>query len=105
MSDSGLSRRCTYAIDYDGTWTSDVEAFKAFASLLRRRGHTVIIVTSRASGGTEVERECKAHVDEIIFAGRSWKRAAAERAGYKPDVWIDDMPEMIGRPPQIVSGS
>jgi hypothetical protein len=92
----------TYAIDYDGTWTSDPEAFRAFASLLRRRGHTVIIVTSRATGEAEVERECRPYVDGIVLAGRAWKRHAAENAGYKVNVWIDDMPEMIGRAPEIV---
>jgi glycine/D-amino acid oxidase-like deaminating enzyme len=94
---SDLRRPTTYAVDYDGTWTTDPEAFVAFASLLRRRGHTVIIVTSRASSEYEVEKACRPHVDAIVYAGRAWKRSAARNAGYEVNVWIDDMPEMVGR--------
>ena len=31
----------------------------------------------------------------IVFAADGWKRSAAEAAGYKVDVWIDDHPEYI----------
>jgi glycine/D-amino acid oxidase-like deaminating enzyme len=99
---SELLRPTTYAIDYDGTWTTDPEAFQAFAALLRRRGHTVIIVTSRVTGWSEVNDACGRHVDDIVMAGRAWKREAAKSAGYKVDVWIDDRPEIIGRAPSIL---
>jgi hypothetical protein len=99
---SELHRPTTYAIDYDGTWTTDPEAFQAFASLLRRRGHTVIIVTARATGAAELEDACRPYVDDIVLAGREWKREAAKRSGYTVNVWIDDMPEAIGRTPTIL---
>ena len=56
MSADELRRPTTYAIDYDGTWTTDAEAFRAIASMLRKRGHKVIIVTSMSSGGHEIGR-------------------------------------------------
>ena len=31
----------------------------------------------------------------IIFAGKLWKRKAAELAGYNVDIWIDDLPEYV----------
>jgi hypothetical protein len=38
----------------------------------------------------------------VVFAGRDWKRDAAERRGYKVNVWIDDVPEMVAK--QILIG-
>jgi hypothetical protein len=93
-SDAQPSR--TFAIDYDGTWSADPTAFAAFAALLRRRGHRVIIVTARVGGRGEVERECRPHVDAIVFSGANYKREAAAASGETVHVWIDDRPEMIG---------
>ena len=90
----------TYAIDYDGTWTSDPIAFRAFATLLRRRGHKVVIVTARVSGQGEVREACMEYVDDIVWSTGMPKREAAERAGFTVKVWIDDMPEMIVRGPR-----
>lgn len=86
----------TFAIDYDGTWTADPEAFRAFASLLRRRGHRVLLVTARVSGHGEVERECSTYVDRVLFSGAAYKRECCEANGEAVHVWIDDMPGMIG---------
>ena len=86
----------TFAIDYDATWTVDPEAFRAFAALLRRRGHRVLLVTARVSGHAEVELETGAHVDRVIFSGAELKRVTCERLGEKVGVWIDDNPEMVG---------
>jgi len=92
----------TFAIDYDGTWTTDPEAFRSFAALLRRRGHRVLIVTARVSGHGEVERECGQHVDRILFAGAGLKRDNCEANGENVNVWIDDMPSMIGPPVPLI---
>ena len=86
----------TYSIDYDGTWTSDPEAFRAFSALLRRRGHRVLVITARVSGHGEVERECGPFVDRVLFSGANYKREHARAHGEIVHVWIDDMPEMIG---------
>jgi hypothetical protein len=85
----------TFAIDYDGTWTADPGAFVAIASLLSLRGHRVIVVTSRIEGAADLARDCKPHVDRILFSSATYKRDYCTAAGEKVDVWIDDMPEMI----------
>jgi hypothetical protein len=94
----------TFAIDYDGTWTADPEAFAAFANLLRKRGHRVIIVTARVSGVGEVYFHCEKHVDRILASGASYKRDYATEHGETVNVWVDDMPEMIG-PDVTIFGS
>ena len=97
MSESNL-KKLTFAIDYDGTWSADPEAFIAFSSILRQRGHRVIIVTARVAGRGigEVWKYCEAHVDRILSSGADYKRDYAESQGEKVDIWIDDMPGMIG---------
>lgn len=95
----------TIAIDYDGTWTADPEAFAAIANLLRRRGHRVIIVTARVSGHGEVQRECSPHVDRILTSGAAYKRDHAEAHGERVSIWIDDMPGMIGPDIPLIGGA
>lgn len=87
------------AIDYDGTFSRDPVLFRALVALGRRMGHAFVLVTGRSNEGqwgAEVRREV-GDLMPIVFAANGWKRAAAERAGHKVDVWIDDMPEGIGR--------
>jgi hypothetical protein len=92
----------TFAIDYDGTWTADPEAFAAFANLLRKRGHRVIIVTARAWNDEEASRECGHHVDFVYTTRGAPKRAYCKQHGETVDIWIDDMPEMIGPPVMLI---
>lgn len=83
------------SIDYDETWTQDPDLWRTFAYLLKRRGHTIILVTNRRVNPTcaaEISRAVGGNVGEIIFAGPRPKREAAAKRGYHPDVWIDDLP-------------
>ena len=89
----------TIAIDYDGTWTADPEAFTAIATMLRRRGHRVLLVTARVTGHAEVEREAGPHVDRVLFSGAAFKRDHCASAGEAVDIWVDDNPEMVGIAP------
>ena len=85
------------AFDYDKTWTRDPEAWRLIAEVLRVRGHTCVLVTSRVDAGqvgAEVRRAIGS-IMPIVFAAHGWKREAAEHAGFEVDVWIDDMPESI----------
>ena len=100
------------SIDFDQTFTADPELFAAFAGLARQRGHTVIMVTGRADRvmhsdpsrhwGDEVREAIRRAaagphlLDALIFAADRPKRLAAEQAGYKVDVWVDDDPEHVG---------
>ena len=80
------------ALDYDDCYTRDPQLWEAFVSLAYARGHRVICVTAR-----DLNNQIPSFPGgEIVYAGRQPKRAAAEAAGYKVDIWIDDMPEMVG---------
>lgn len=86
-----------FAIDFDGTFARDPGLFDRFVDLLKERGHRAVLVTGRSDEGqwgAEVRRAV-GDLMPIVFAADGWKRAAAEQAGYKVDVWIDDHPEYI----------
>ncbi len=86
-----------FAIDYDGTLSRDPDGFRLLVELLRGRGHTCVLVTGRSDEGqwgNEVRRAVGGLMP-IVFSSGGWKATAAERAGHRVDVWIDDMPEGI----------
>lgn len=87
------------SIDYDDTWTLDPKGWQQIVTILRKRGHTVILITNRPNLPRytyEVKREVARYVDDIIFAGITTpKRAAAASRGYGIDVWIDDYPSAV----------
>lgn len=88
-----------FAIDFDGTFARDMDLFGEWLVIGRRMGHTFVLVTGRsdvAPWGDEVRRAVAGRMP-IVFAADGWKRAAAEAAGYKVDVWIEDHPEYIDR--------
>lgn len=98
-----------FGIDYDDTWTRDPELFFQLLDLLQKRGHSAVIVTARNKpsfgsnggwNGEPIEIAVKGKLP-VVYAGNSTKREAANRAGYKVDVWIDDSPFYIdGDKPQ-----
>lgn len=81
------------ALDYDDTFTEDVDFWCQVVALGRLRGHNFVCVTARSSP-PDVPRE--PHIPmPIVCAGNEYKKAAAERAGFRVDVWIDDLPQLI----------
>ncbi len=83
------------SIDYDETWTLDPPFWQRFCRQAVRSGHMVILVTNRpgtAFDCKELRKNVSGWVSEIVFAGTSPKRAAAAARGFRPDVWIDDLP-------------
>lgn len=80
------------ALDYDKTFTADPLFWEQVVRLGEARGHSFVCVTGRKEPLASHERPVPM---PIVLAGSKWKRFAAEKAGYKVDVWIDDMPEMI----------
>jgi hypothetical protein len=65
----------------------------------------VIIVTARVAGLGEVYFHCEKHVDRILASGASYKREYATEHGERVNVWIDDMPEMIGPDVQLIGAA
>lgn len=90
-----------FGIDYDGTLAADPVLFGWLICSIRMRGHEVLLVTGRSDEGKWGD-EVRAALSDIginvpiVFAANGWKRLAAEAAGYKVDIWVDDHPEWIG---------
>ena len=90
----------TIAIDYDNTWTRDPAFWQVVIELGRKMGHEFVMVTGRSDDvpwSTEVLESVRHIGLPVVFAGMMYKREAAEKKGWKPDVWIDDCPEYIGK--------
>lgn len=85
------------AIDYDGTYSRDPQTFDTIIALLKSAGHTVICATYRSADNIQPVIDSIGKLCPVILAGNGWKREAAEKAGYKVDVFVDDMPSSIER--------
>lgn len=86
----------TIAFDIDGTWSLDPQLFDDVANMFRDEKWTVIIVTGREHPPEKLDR-LGIHGWPIVVSGPLLKEEAALKAGYKVDVWVDDMPGMIQR--------
>lgn len=96
-------RKTVIALDFDRTFTSDVEFWRMFITLAVQRGHTVVCVTGRTDcprNHTEVAAIFGQPYFQLlsgcVFCSHSPKRAIVEARGYAIDIWVDDMPEGIG---------
>ena len=84
------------ALDYDGTYTADIELWDRFIAHSRANGHRVFVVTMRfPHEGDDISRRLVAKVDRIIYTSRGAKRRHLERLGHAVHVWIDNHPEHI----------
>lgn len=93
------SKRLTFALDYDLTFTADpicmTNAIRCFQSF----GHEVIIVTLRGpedvgEGDYFDSLKEKYNVDTIFCDGRA-KQEVVHEMGIGIDIWIDDNPRGI----------
>tara|TARA_B100002049_G_scaffold180623_1_gene137561 strand:- start:23480 stop:23803 length:324 start_codon:yes stop_codon:yes gene_type:complete len=85
------------ALDWDDTISNDVEGFREFVSLFRRRGHEFIIVTIRppSQPNEDVLAFSMKEGIPVIFTNGKQKAAVCKDAGYQVDVWVDDCPVLI----------
>jgi hypothetical protein len=92
------------ALDFDKTFLLDPSLWAAFLRVASANGHRAIMVTCRSprDDNRELIREALMthlaadYIEKVICTGHHPKRAAAEASGFKVDVWIDDVPEVIG---------
>lgn len=82
------------ALDYDKTFTLDTSFWRRFCCDAEAAGHKVICVTGRREPPSSIEPRLPDSV-QVICAGQMFKRHAAAKEGFAPDVWIDDMPGTI----------
>jgi hypothetical protein len=87
----------TIAFDIDGTWDRDPTFWTWVYNLMPKFDHTAIFVTGREQPPEKLRRLRIPENAIVIVSGPLLKEEAAARAGYKVDVWIDDMPGMIQR--------
>lgn len=92
-----VTKKTTFAFDFDNTISRDPEIFLKVMGFLRNRGHDVIVVSGRR---TDV------HPDDLDFlldagykvvytrhiAKRKWMEEVEK---IKVDVWVDDCPESV----------
>lgn len=86
------------ALDYDDTFTLDIEFWTSFINRSLGKGHDVRIVTARNPIADKIPDE---HVEcPIIYCDGIAKRFychwfAENGNGWNPDIWIDDKPSSI----------
>lgn len=87
----------TIAIDLDNTWTAAPRMWLSIRVRMQYEGYTVIMVTARRDSVSDEERRRFFLPPDmpIIYTAGDFKKPCAEAAGYKVDIWIDDMPGMI----------
>lgn len=87
----------TIAIDYDDTFTADPPMWRRVIAIWQECGHRVICVSARRNT-LDHRRELEAGLPEgvpILLSYDTPKRQYAKQHGYRPDIWVDDMPEAI----------
>lgn len=96
-------RHLLIAIDFDRTFTADVEFWRFFIHAAARRGHNVLCVTGRSPTPTGRAELLAVFGDntlkllkDLIFCDHSPKRKKTRELGYTVDIWIDDLPEGVG---------
>lgn len=83
-------------IDYDNTYTADVEMWKNVIPLMKLWGHNLYLVTSRDMD-TPVEM-AQDFVDwgiPIIYCAYRAKKEVCQEQGIDINIWIDDDPHYI----------
>lgn len=88
----------TIAIDFDDTFTADVEFWTEWIYLARKYQHTVICVSARRDvieHRQELRDSLPAGIPVLLSYDQP-KHDYAKAQGYDVDIWIDDCPEAVG---------
>lgn len=95
-------RPTTIALDFDRTFTSDIDLWRFLIGAFTQRGHKVYLVTGRHDTPENRQLVYATLGDERLslagcaFCNHQPKRAVMEAAGVLVDIWIDDLPELVG---------
>jgi len=87
----------TIGIDFDQTFSADIDLFRLFVTQAKKNRHTCLIVTGRNPDNIDDVVEAVKGLDiPIICCGLfRWKSEEAALNGYNVDIWIDNNPEFI----------
>lgn len=84
----------TISIDFDDTFTTDPELWRAFAALAKKRGHKVICASLRMNTHEHTAdlNDAWDNKVEIVLCSHNVKDEVCRQRGHRVDIWIDDMP-------------
>ncbi len=95
-------RECLIAIDFDRTFTADRKLWRALIHAAIDCGHRVVCVTNRQNNAANrqlLQRIFGAGVWSrlagVVYCNHAPKRYTAGIYGFRPDIWIEDTPEVI----------
>ncbi|WP_143279603.1 hypothetical protein [Burkholderia cenocepacia] len=83
------------ALDFDGTFTEDPEAWHVFIDLFKSKGHSIFLITMRHPHEANRAMKDLAKKIPVVFTSRQAKKKFVEEQGIKINVWIDDNPHWI----------
>ncbi len=82
-------------IDFDETYTADVDMWNKIICTMKDRGHEVICCTMRyPQEGDDVEETIGKHC-KIYYSSREAKMEYLSKMNICPHIWIDDKPAWI----------
>ncbi|WP_287602060.1 hypothetical protein [Thiothrix sp.] len=85
------------SLDYDNTWTAAPDLWQGMVEAFKADGHRFVCVTSRketAANKKALGESIGVHM-QIVYCDGKPKAETAKKAGFVPDIWIDDRPETI----------
>ena len=93
-------RAMTISIDFDRTFAADPALWGEFARKSVADGNTVVMISRRPEADRATVMEtlgeyADAFSQVLLVGGDTLKADAAEAAGIKVDVWVDDAPQTI----------
>jgi HK97 family phage portal protein len=94
------ARAMTVSIDFDRTFAADPQMWGEFAKQAVADGNTVVMISRRPESDREevissLGDYAESFSQVLLVGGDTLKADAADAAGIKVDVWVDDSPQTI----------
>jgi len=94
------SRAMTISMDFDRTFSADPQMWGEFAKKAVADGNTVVMISRRPESDREeviasLGDYAESFSQVLLVGGDTLKADAADAAGIKVDVWVDDSPQTI----------
>ena len=92
-----MSKQLQICFDYDGTYDADPQLWVPIISMMKGRGHRVILATMRDDiDGERLPEEVTRQFDRVYYTGRQAKLIYLQNLlGLKVDIWIEDRPDWL----------